>query len=182
VQVPHPFLAQREGDQQVERVFRVREDNNVNVNDPPPVDAVTWAVLAGVAQTSFPDDVSSILEHAFHTIFTIDSPVFEEGCEPEVAFPNPIQGSWVPCDFLHKAYLYEGFKFSKEGYGPQWENAGSGSMDLRLLQHRNTTDSIKSLVKLWKKYPTGVPAHFEIEETKKVASADVFALDTECQA
>jgi len=73
---------------------------------------------------------------------------------------------------LHEAYLYKGFKFSKQGYGPQWENAGSGAMALRLLQHRNTTDSIKSLVKLWKKYPTGVPAHFETEETKKVASAD----------
>lgn len=99
------------------------------------MDEVTWAVLAGVAQAAFSVDVTLILEHAFETMFTVDSPVFEEGCEPVSLSPNPIQGSRVPCDYLRESYLYEGFKFTSDGYGPQWENAGSGSMTLRLWFH-----------------------------------------------
>jgi hypothetical protein len=148
--------------------------NTINVGDSPPVDAVTWGILAGVTQTALGDPAitAAVLNDTVSTMFTVDTPIFEEGCGDDVEQTIPLQGSRVPCDFLHESYLYRGFQFTKKGYGPQWENSGSGAMALARLQHPNTTDALDSLVKLWKKFPTGVPAHFESEETKRTASGD----------
>lgn len=146
--------------------------NAVNTADPPPVDAVTWGILAGVTQDALGTETTTlVLDEAVRTMFTVDTPVFGEGCESDDIEVTP-QGSRIPCDFLHESYLYKGFKFTKKGYGPQWENAGSGAMALKQMSHANQTDAVNSLVKLWRKFPTGVPAHFEIEESEKKATGD----------
>lgn len=147
--------------------------NTINTGDPPPVDAVTWGILAGVTQDALLDveNTKNVLDEAVRSMFTVDTPVFGEGCESEELAVSP-RGSRIPCDFLHESYLYRGFKFTKNGYGPQWENAGSGAMALKRMGHRNATEALDSLVRLWKKFPTGVPAHFEIEDSEKKATGD----------
>jgi hypothetical protein len=165
-------------------------DDVINTQEAFPVDAITWGTLAGITQDVVSaEQLKNLYEETtagiLNTMFTVDSPVFDEGCYDDIYLQEvkrASSGSRFPCSGIESHLRFRGFKFSDRGFGVQWENAGSGALALAKLRKENTTtmnyvheasiQATESIKRLWRIFPTGIPAHFQKQYTEKVGNRE----------